>query len=308
MDPLTSKQRVLCSLRWQEPDRVPIQVYMTPEIRDLLAGHFAGRDVIECLGVDFRRVGAQYRGPVKPGGGRIAYHDMWGTGYVGVDNGRGGIYYEADLLPLAELKTLDDVAAYPWPDPDHFDYSGVEAQCDAVGDYAVCCGGAGIPDILNGVSRGRGMEQVVIDVALRDEAGLAIIDKRCDTYYEVMRRTLAAGRGKIDILCLGEDMGNQNGRMFSPADFEEVFRPRLERFIDLGHEFGAKTMMHSCGDTHAIMPTRSGPSPTAAPRPATASTSSPEAAGISSPPPTASRRARPCETSSRHTKRRWARG
>jgi len=254
MDPLTSKQRVLCSLRWQEPDRVPIQLYVTPEIQNLLAEHLGGRDVLECLGVDFRTVGAQYRGPVKPGDGQIAHYDMWGTGYVAIDNGRGGVYYEAALLPLAELKTLDDVAAYPWPSPDDFDYSGVEAQCDAAGDYAVCGGGAGIPDILNGVSRGRGMEQVVVDVALRDEVGLAIIDRRCDIFYEVMRRTLAAGGGKIDILCLGEDMGNQNGRMFSPTDFEEVFRPRLQRFIDLGHKFGAKTMMHSCGDTHAIMP------------------------------------------------------
>jgi uroporphyrinogen decarboxylase len=43
--------------------------------------------------------------------------------------------------------------------------------------------------------------------------------------------------------------------MFSPRDFDEVFRPRLQRFFDLAHEFGAKAMLHSCGDTHEIMPT-----------------------------------------------------
>jgi uroporphyrinogen decarboxylase len=43
--------------------------------------------------------------------------------------------------------------------------------------------------------------------------------------------------------------------MFSPKDFDEVFRPRLQRFIDLGHEFGAKVMLHSCGDTHDLHPT-----------------------------------------------------
>ena len=37
--------------------------------------------------------------------------------------------------------------------------------------------------------------------------------------------------------------------------FDEVFRPRLQKFIDLAHEFGAKAMLHSCGDTHEIMPT-----------------------------------------------------
>ena len=69
------------------------------------------------------------------------------------------------------------------------------------------------------------------------------------------RRTLEAARGKIDILCLGEDTGNQNGRMVSPDDFDQVFRPRLKKFYDLAHEFGCKAMMHSCGDTHDIMPT-----------------------------------------------------
>jgi uroporphyrinogen decarboxylase len=98
------------------------------------------------------------------------------------------------------------------------------------------------------------MERVMVDIAMRDEVGLAIIAKRIGFEYEVARRTLEAGRGKIDILGLGEDMGNQNGRMFSPKDFNEVFRPVLQRFIDLAHRHGAKAMLHSCGDTHEIMP------------------------------------------------------
>jgi uroporphyrinogen decarboxylase len=98
------------------------------------------------------------------------------------------------------------------------------------------------------------MEQVVMDIALRDEVGLAIIDKRVDFSYNHLRKCLETAKGKIDIVCLGEDCGNQNGRMFSPKDWNEIFRPRLKKFYDLAHEFGAKAMMHSCGDTHEIMP------------------------------------------------------
>ncbi len=254
MSAMRSKDRVLCALNWQEPDRVPIQLYAVGEIIALLRDHFGGRDVPEALGVDFRYVTAPYLGEIKPPHGEIVSYDLWGTGYIHVDNGRGGFYNEASILPLAEIRTLDDVEAYPWPDPDAFNYAAIADQCDATADYAVCCGEAHVPDILNGVSRGRGMEQVITDVALRDEVGLAIIHRRCDFYYEHMRQVLQAGGGKVDILCLGEDMGNQNGRMFSPKDFGEIFRPQLQRFIDLGHEFGCKVMMHSCGDTHEIMP------------------------------------------------------
>jgi hypothetical protein len=139
------------------------------------------------------------------------------------------------VLPLADLKTMDDVARYPWPSADDYDYSVIPEQCESVKDYAVCLGDAGSPDIVNGVSRGRGMQQVLMDIGLRDEVGLAIIDRRVEFTYQVLRRGLEAARGKVDILCLGEDCGNQKGRMVSPRDFDEVFRPRLQRFYDLAH-------------------------------------------------------------------------
>jgi len=251
---MTSKERVLCSLDWREPDRVPIQIYLTPEVRTRLAEHFGRADFLDSLGVDFRSVGPRWKGKTRQPRNGITY-DMWGAGYRRVEHESGGAYDEAVVLPLAKLKTMDDVEGYPWPSPDDYDYSGIPDQCEAAKDYAVCLGGAGVPDILNGVLRGRGMEQVLIDIATRDPVGLAIIDRRVDFWYEVIRRSLDAADGKVDILCLGEDCGNQNGRMFSPSDFEEVFRPRLQKFIDLAHRFGAKAMMHSCGDTHEIMPT-----------------------------------------------------
>lgn len=251
---MTSKERVMNSLDWQEGDRVPIQIYLTPEVRTILETHFAGKDILECLGVDFRSVGPVYKGKIPEPHDGITY-DMWGAGYRKVEHGQAGTYDEAVVLPLADLKTMDDVENYPWPDPDDFDFSGITEQCERYSDYAVCFGDAGMPDIVNGVSRGRGMELVLMDIALRDEVGLAVIDKRVDFYYKYARRGLEAAEGKIDILCLGEDCGNQNGRMVSPRDFDEIFRPRLEKFYDLAHEFGAKAMMHSCGDTHEIMPT-----------------------------------------------------
>jgi len=250
---MTSKERVLCSLGWQEPDRVPIQTYLTPEIQEKLKVHFKGKDVLECLGVDFRTVAAEWKGKTKEPQGGISF-DIWGTGYRQVLHESGGSYWEPAVMPLAELKTMDDVESYPWPSPDYYGYSVIPERCRVVENYAVCAGDAGMPDILNGISLGRGMEQVILDIASRDEVGLAIIDKRVDFYYEVIRRCLEAGNGRIDIVCLGEDCGNQNGRMFSPGDFNEVFKPRLRKFYELAHSFGAKAMMHSCGDTHEIMP------------------------------------------------------
>jgi uroporphyrinogen decarboxylase len=255
---MTHKERVLTAVAHREPDRVPIQVYLTPEIAKRLLDHF-GFDQMDQLfrifGVDLRGVNAPYVGEKAPCPDHSAFVDEWGVGYEMFDHGHGGSYPEPNHLALAQITTMDGYEAYPWPSPDDYDYSNIEAGCDAFGEFAITTGGAGIPDIVNGVGRGRGMQQVIMDIMTGDPVGVAIIDKRCDHYYEVVRRTLEAAKGKIDILCLGEDTGNQNGAMFPPEVFNEFFFPRIKRFIDLGREFGCKTMMHSCGDTHELQPT-----------------------------------------------------
>jgi len=123
---LKSKERVLTSLRWEEPDRVPVQIYLTPEMRARLTDHFKGKDILECLGIDFRVVRPVYRGKIRESHDGISY-DMWGAGYRRVEHGQAGTYDEAVVLPLADLETIDDVENYPWPDPDDFDYSIIPA-------------------------------------------------------------------------------------------------------------------------------------------------------------------------------------
>ncbi len=251
---INSKERVMTSLNWQDTDRVPLQIYLTPEMHLKLQKHFGCEDILEALGIDFRNISPVYNGSIRQSKDGISY-DMWGAGYRKVTNSSAGTYDEAVVLPLADLHTMDDVESYPWPSAEDFDYSNLPHLCEKFKNYAVCIGDASIPDILNGVSRGRGMEQVMMDIALRSEVGLAIIDKRVDFYYDYIKRCLEIADGAVDIVCLGEDCGNQNGRMFSAMDFDEVFRPRIQKFIDLAHDFGAKAMMHSCGDNHELMDT-----------------------------------------------------
>ena len=252
---LTSKQRVKMAAAHSEPDRPPIQVYLTPEARAKLDAYFRGQPIEEAFEVDFRFVGAS-GGPKRRQpelGSGIARYDDWGNGYTRIRNAAGGEYEEATELSLGKLMTMDDVINYPWwPSPDDFDFSGIPDQIERVKDYAVCHGSAGTPDIINSVGRGRGMAQVLIDIATEDEVGIAIIDKRVDFYYERCRRALEAGQGKIDILYLGEDLGSQKGLTMSPACFDSFFRPRIDRFYKLGHDYGALTMMHSCGSTRLV--------------------------------------------------------
>ena len=142
-----------------------------------MTAHFNTTDLNAVLGVDFRGVGQRFRSVKRTIPEQCACVDEWGTGYI-MKEYPGGTYPEAFHQPLARLSSLDDVEAYAWPKADDYDFSDLPEQCDAVCEYAVCLGGAGIPDIVNGVGRGRGMEQVLLDIMNQDEVGIEVIDKR----------------------------------------------------------------------------------------------------------------------------------
>jgi uroporphyrinogen decarboxylase len=252
---MSPKERFYTCVAHKQPDRPPIQFYTTPEFEAKLQERFPGQNLLEVLEVDFRTVGVPRKKPLRQPetGSKVAYYDEWGIGYARQSYGFGE-YLEAYELPFASMTTLREVEEYPWPSVDDYDFSHLEEDCKAVGDYVVCFGHAGIPDIINGVSRGRGMEQVLIDILTEDEVGVAIIDHRVEFYYEFVKRGLEAADGLIDVLCLGEDLGNQLGPMVSPEVFDRFFRPRLQKFYDLGHQYGCKVMMHSCGSTRKLQP------------------------------------------------------
>ena len=93
---LLPKERVRLAVKHIEPDRPPIQVYLTPEISRKLSEHFQGRNVQEVLGVDFRGVGPRgLKSAKKPKpGSKVASYDIWGTGYQNVPY-KTGAYAEA---------------------------------------------------------------------------------------------------------------------------------------------------------------------------------------------------------------------
>ncbi len=264
---LSSRKRVRMAIDHQEPDRPPIQFYATPEVTRMLVDYFKGQDPREIFEVDFRYVRPRHLEKPKkpiPGSGIDAY-DMWGVGYrncpydldlVGAHMDAisvSGTYPEAVYKPFADIKTMDEVRAYPWPNPDDFDYSVIEEQIKRNKGFAIVFLGGSIPDIITGLgARGRGLEQLLIDIALQDKVGIAIIDGRVDFWYEYLHRGLEAGQGKIDIVHFGDDLGTQKGLMISPEMFDAVLRPRYQKLIDLAHRYGAKAWLHSCGSTYFL--------------------------------------------------------
>lgn len=250
---MTSKQRVRRMFEHREADRVPMDYACNPGIDARLKRHFglAADDDAELrrrLGVDFAGVWPNYTGPklhAEPAG--VLVDQTSGIRRRWIEHDSGG-YWEVADWPLREADVAA-VEAWPLPDPDHYDYEGLVRQARKASDFAVYLGGAGIGDIINQTGMLRGMDQVLIDLATDEEAGLRLIDRRIEVQLAVWRRALQAGRGLIDFCMIGEDLGTQRGPTISLELFERHIRPRLQRFVDVAKEHGLPVMIHCCGSS-----------------------------------------------------------
>jgi uroporphyrinogen decarboxylase len=269
---MTPRERVLATLSHSQPDFIPCDYYATPEIHGGLLEYFGLTDapgatklaftpmggpgdnlLPERLGHDIRYIAPPYTGPPLPSYDDGSKMDLWGIRRRPVPN-QFGEYAEPVHAPYAEWTTVEQATAFPWPDPNWFDYDAMPAICARYPDMALGAGSFGVQDFINGVAFGRGVEQVLMDIAMEDPVYLYIVERRHKFYMEYIERTLKAARGRIDMVLCGDDFGSQRGPLISPASFDRLFAPKKKELFDLAHAYGAKVSHHCCGSSRALIP------------------------------------------------------
>ncbi len=250
---MTAKERVLKTFNLEKTDRVTIGYDTNDAVHMRLAKALGIPDgnresVKQALGVDYRGVGAPYIGPplFKELPDRRV-NEIEGCYMRWVEHQSGG-YWDFCDFPLKDADP-ETIANYPVPDPDHFEYSRIAQQLEQHKEKALHIGGAGTPDIINSTGRIMGMEDVLVNLFVEDEATLHFLDRRVNMQLSVMERTLAAAKSKIDFMWLGEDLGTQHSPMISLDLFRRVFRPRHQKFIDLAKAYHIPVIIHTCGSS-----------------------------------------------------------
>jgi uroporphyrinogen decarboxylase len=202
----------------------------------------------KILGVDFRSAHAAYKGkPLHVQVPNRRVDPLWGWHTREVEHD-GGNYWDYCDFPLREAD-LDQVEAWPMPSPDDYDYQTVRERCTHFKEYAVNIGGAGLACIMNTAGFLRGMDQMFVDLATDDPAGMRLIDRFIDIQFEIAQRELEAAKGGFDFMWLGEDLGTQAGPIISMEMFQKIIKPRHQRFIDLAKSYKLPVMIHTCGSS-----------------------------------------------------------
>jgi len=253
---MTPRERVQAAMAHGEPDFTPCDYFATPEIREALLDYYGAADddgIRECLGTDIRYVNPPYTGPPPKTFDDGSTIDEWGVRRRPMPN-EYGEYAEPIGLPYAAFKTVEDVDRFHWPDPDSYDYDAMPAMCARCGDLAVATGGFWVQDFINRVAMGRGVEQVLLDIAEENPVYLRLVEIRHRFYMRHIERILDASGGRIDLVLCGDDFGSQRGLLISPTSFDRLFAPLKKEFFDMVHSYGAKVTHHCCGSSRMLIP------------------------------------------------------
>lgn len=254
---MTSRERFFSALTYRGYDRPPTHFYATPEIAGALKKRLdvaTDEELLDALGDDMRPVDPDYCGADL---GRLAdgssEYGLWGERYALIAYS-GGAYRESCELPFAGVEDVAQLANKRFPSAEQYDYGAVAKKCARHPDRVRTLGDAGDPDFINGIARCRSVEQVLIDIATEDPVYLELVRRQFEFVYERNERALRAANGLIDVVCFGEDLGDQRSLILRPESYDRLFAPYMERLFAQAHRHGALTMMHSCGSVRGLIP------------------------------------------------------
>ena len=247
---MTPKERWLAVLNGEKPDRVPMDYWATAEATQKLMHHLGcenAHEMFQTLHVDrVISIGPKYVGPSSPPG-----EDIFGCRHKNVDYGT-GMYSECIYHPLAQYISIEEIEdRYAWPSPDWYDHSAIPNQIAGWEDYPIRAGGSE-PFLI--YKKLRGQEQAFIDLIEHPDIVHYCLDKLFTLAYENTRRIYEQIPGRVTFSYVAEDLGAQEGLMFSLDHIREFLLPWMKKMIKLAHEAEVYVFHHNDGAIRDIIP------------------------------------------------------
>jgi uroporphyrinogen decarboxylase len=252
---MSPRERWEAVLRREKPDRVPMDIWYTPEIMEALKRHLHCSDeeaVFRSLHID-RLLPVQIEGPRYLGPPIPEEKNPLASRYRDVSYGT-GTYRECVYHPLENCETIDDLEnRFLWSafDPDAYDFSTLSVGIKGKEDYPIAAG-HWEPYLL--YKDLRGQELAFMDMILKPEMVHWVLDRIFQFQYRLLERIFETIPGKVLVSTVSEDMGAQNDLMYSPAQISKFFLPNMKKQIDLIHQARAFVFHHNDGAIRKVIP------------------------------------------------------
>ncbi len=242
---MTSRERVIRVLKFEEVDRLPRQLWALPGV-----WMFRREEVEEVnrlypsdiAGPDFRYGKSERaRGDCSRAG---TYTDAWGCVWIVSEPGVIGEIKEPILDGWAKL----DSYKLPWELLDQADLSNVNRSCEQ-SDKFILAGTEVRP--FERMQFLRGTENLLMDLAY----GVKEVYRLRDMLHEFFVKEIEMwAETDVDGVQFMDDWGSQNALLISPRLWREFYKPLYKEYCDILRRKGKYVFFHSDGHIEEIYP------------------------------------------------------
>jgi len=241
---MTPRERMLRTLEFNHPDRVPRQIWALPVIRlenspeDVDA--FYKRWPVDMTGapVSNPSLGGLCSGDSTAVG---KFRDEWGCEFFNIHP---GVIGQVKEPLIKDWSCMDKVR--PPIEALNFDRKVVDDFCRTSDMFVTA---SACPRPFERIQFLRGSENLYMDLAEESDELLALIDKVHRFYVDELE---AWSKTAVDSLMFMDDWGAQHTLLISPKQWRRLFKPLYIEYVRIAHENGKKIMMHSDGNIEAI--------------------------------------------------------
>ncbi|MFA5687754.1 MAG: uroporphyrinogen decarboxylase family protein [Kiritimatiellales bacterium] len=253
---MNARERVLAVLHRQTPDRVPVDIWLVPELVKKFKARLGVDDELDIYrGLDIDKIawlGIPYRGMILKDPNELVEVNHWGVKREKIAANANTEYGEVSFNPLLGMDDPAQLEEYPWPHPDDFNYEAAAAEAKKLALEFVTLG----PwiSLFEVYCQMRSLEEALMDTVAEPEFLHAALDRIMWSQGEMVRRFLTAADGAVDMVFVSDDMGTQQSLLMSPPAFDEFIFPRLKAWCEMIHSFGVKVFFHTDGAAEPLIP------------------------------------------------------
>jgi uroporphyrinogen decarboxylase len=253
---VNSKERVINTLNFKRPDRIPkfdsfwsefrdkcIQELNLP--KDIDIAHYFNIDI--AIAVADESPFPSKREVISDNSRERIERDSWGRV---IRTARGGYFYEEMDVSVKNWQALEkEKFDSPYLDSR---YSGFVRVVNSLRDKRCVFCKTGGPYIRTSFLRGK--SSFLMDIAGDPEFAKAMADKVADHITEIGKESLKRGNLYDTGLWIYDDMAYNHGTMMSPKSFERIFLPAYKRMVKAFKDVGAaKVILHSDGNITPVL-------------------------------------------------------
>lgn len=232
------------TLAHRQQEAVAYNFMFSPPARSALQRHFGAADLEEALAFPIRMSSPDTAKPLYADPCRYGdtLRDEYGVLWTASPIDRGA--------PVGPCLSKPDLRGYRFPNPAaEYRFTGLGDWCRRNRDHFTILW---VGDLWERATFMRGMEEILLDVALRPRFVRRLLEGIAGYILETMRILFA--RFQFDGIAVSDDYGTQGGMIMAPKVWAKLVKPLLAEIYGLARRHNRVVLHHSCGNLLPVIP------------------------------------------------------